>query len=168
MVCVASPFPHENRPPSFGDTRTPAAQNGHLIPRIDSVCVHGDDPRRTHLRAQRGLSQTSPSQLAFFTNFQATTLQITSWTIAQDHRAPGQTIAAFPHGLRMFSFTVLPFSTLQWPHLSTGRSKSEKSEVEYVFVARRGILKRRERVPVACSSRTKRYAVLVHLLDVPY
>lgn len=63
MVSVASPFPRETRTPSFGDARTPSGRNGHLIPRIHSVCDHGDDPRRTRRRAQRRPSQASPSQL---------------------------------------------------------------------------------------------------------
>lgn len=63
MIPAASPFPHANRTPGFGDATVPSGHNGHLIPRIHGVCVHGDD--RTYVRKHNRPRQVSLSQLNF-------------------------------------------------------------------------------------------------------
>jgi hypothetical protein len=141
-------------------------------------------PRRP--RAQHRPRQASPSQLDFLatdlslrTFMPPTTLQDTSWKgkIAQGRRVHGQTIAALPHSHRAFLLTILPFSILQWPpayrmaeRLSS--TKSENSEVEYLFVAMRRISKLRERVPslvrVGQLSMRFLYLCFVSLTDIDY
>ena len=76
-------------------------------------------------------------------------MQDTFRKIAQDCRTPGQTIAAFLYNYESFLFIIFPFSAMALHRVTEllNTFKSEKSKIEYLFVARRRILKFIERGP---------------------
>lgn len=82
-------------------------------------------------RAQHRSRQASPSQL----NFLATELSLRTSRPPPCRILPGilletsghlvRQIAASHHSHRTFLFTILPFSILQWPRLSNGRTPQQ-------------------------------------------
>lgn len=132
MICATSPFPHANRTPGFRHARTPSGHNGHLIPPIHGVCVHGDYPRHTpdvrehntdhvkHLHRNLILA-TDPS----LRTSRPPPCRILPGRLLKTAEHLGQTIAAFPHSRRTFLVTILQFSILQCLRLSNGRTSQQ-------------------------------------------